>query len=276
MVDYIKGIDISSIQNAKPIDWQWIVDQGIKFVICRAGVGNGGIDKNYTANVAAAKAVGLKVAAYHFVYPLPTIPSQPLRDPILQAQYHYKSAGGELACCDFEWPDVGQWSKWGCTAQQINDWGLAYLAEYSRLDGRKMIFYTYPSYAISVKMSAEYAQYPLWIASYQPNKPWVPAPFHDWVMWQYSGGTAMKLSNGIDVDTNWAKDLSLWDVPGQPVSEPIPDHQPSDTPDPAIVDSVQPAAAPPPAPTGGPVVSTSSGNILNTIWNAISGLFKGK
>src|SRR5579863_6535656 len=98
MTDLIKGLDISTIQGN--VDFAACVAAGYQFVIFRCGVGNGGKDKLYDTNISKAKAAGLKVMAYNFVYPLPSLASQPLRDPVKQAQLHVGWANGELAACD--------------------------------------------------------------------------------------------------------------------------------------------------------------------------------
>lgn len=265
MANLITGFDLSAIRGAN-INFQAIVNSGASFIINRCGIGNSGIDTLYSKNIAAAKAVGLNVAAYHFVYPLPTITSQPLRDPVKQAQYHFNAAGGELAACDFEWPTSTDWAKWGCSAQQINDWGLTYLEEYSRLDGRQMILYTYPYFVQSVNFSLDYGQYPLWIASYEAT-PAIPAPWanvgYSW--WQNSGGTQHLPGTSIPVDTDFAKDLSLWNV--QPAA-PVVVAPVAPPPDPVPVPVVVP---PPVAPAPQPLPAVS---IWMTILNAFINLFK--
>jgi lysozyme len=216
MTNYIRGIDVSSVQGNVP--WAAVAASGIQFCIVKCGNGNDGFDPNFSSNVAGATAAGLKVACYHFVYPLPTTASQPLRDPVKQAQYHFNAANGVLALCDFEWPTQPDWAKWGCSAAQINAWGLAYLAEYSSLSGRPMPIYTYPNFVQTVGLTTEYAGYPLWIASYEAT-PFIPAPWKSWVLWQNSGGTE-KLPNGVPVDGDLALDLSLWDTTVAPAAPP--------------------------------------------------------
>lgn len=245
MSEFIKGIDISIIQGN--IDFNAVAATGIQFVICRCGVGNGGIDSKYRQNIANAKAAGLKVMAYHFIYPLPTIPSQPLRDPRAQAQMHVNAAGGELAACDLEWPEPQDWAKWGCTAAQIVQWTIDYLEAYEQLSGIRPIVYTYPYFAKSINLPSWFGdKYKLWIASYQQGTPFIPAPWTDWVIWQYSGGTgpeAQHLPGGVPVDGDRAKDLSLWDPPvvfQPPVEAPAPAPDPQAAP--------QPETPPPPAP----------------------------
>jgi lysozyme len=260
----IKGIDVSVIQGN--IDWASVAAAGYQFAICRCGVGNEkGKDSKYDQNVAAATAAGLKVAAYHFVYPLPPLASQPARSPQAQAQMHVAAAGSvPVVCCDLEWPVPQDWAKWGCSAAQIVQWTLDYLQEYERLSGIRPIVYTYPSFASSIQLPASFADtYKLWIASYTAS-PAIPHPWTDWVMWQNSGGT-QKLPNGVPVDTDYAKDLSLWDA--APVA-PTPD--PTPAPAPAPVDPT-PAPAPVPAPVPAP---SSWANIWNVVSSVVGNLIK--
>lgn len=250
MADFIKGYDISVIQGN--VDFKKVADSGIKFVVCRCGVGNGGIDKLYKQNIANAKAAGLKVMAYHFVYPLPPLASQPLRDPRAQAQMHVNAAGGELASCDLEWPPPEQWAKWGCTAAQIVQWSIAYLEAYEQLSGIRPIVYTYPYFAKAVNLPDWFGQkYKLWIASYQAGKPFIPKPWTDWVMWQYSGGTgpeAQYLPGGVPVDGDRMKDLAdIW-------SEALPVPDPVIPPPDPVLPPPEPVPVPEPAPLPVPVV----------------------
>src|SRR5580698_10267130 len=209
MADLIKGIDISSLQGT--IDFAAVAATGVQFVICRCGVGNNGKDSMYGQNMANAQAAGLQVAAYNFIFPLPTIPSEPLRDPVKQAKLHAGWTGNvSVVCCDLEWPATQDWAKWGCSAAQIVEWTLTYLQAYEAATGVRPIVYTYPYIAQSINLPASFAQtYKLWIASYEAS-PAIPAPWTDWVIWQNSGGTTTKLPNGSPVDTDFVKDLSLW------------------------------------------------------------------
>jgi len=260
-----KGVDISTIQGN--VDFPSLKASGLDFVVLRCGVGNGGIDANYTKNIAGANAAGLKVMAYHFIYPLPPTANgtQPLRDPIKQAQYHFNAVQGQLAAIDCEWPVPQDWQKWNCSAAQINQWMKTYMDEYVRLDnGRKPLIYTYPYWAQALQLDPYFAQYGLWIASYvnAPN-PVIPHPWTDWVMWQYGSGGAYKLPNGVPVDVDMVKDLSLWD-PQQPAVPPAPPIDTSGLPaNPPQVNTISPPAQPDPV-----------GGVFNSIWNSISSLIK--
>lgn len=226
MSNLIKGLDISSIQGN--VDFAAVAATGIQFIICRCGVGNGGKDSNYDKNIAAATAAGLKVAAYHFIYPLPPNPSQPLHDPVKQAKLHAGWAGStstvSVICCDLEWPAPQDWAKWGCTAAQITQWAVTYLQAYEVATGIRPVVYTYPYFAKALNLPQSFGQdYLLWLASYEP-KPAIPAPWSDWVIWQDTGGTgpnAGHLPNGALVDTDKARDLSLWNVQAPIVVAPV-------------------------------------------------------
>jgi len=215
----IKGLDISAVQEG--VDFDWLVNQGFQFVVIRCGVGNEGVDGLYKKNVAEAKAAGMKVMAYHFVYPLPSDPSHTSRDPVAQAQAHFKAANGELAAIDVEWPEPQDWKKWNVDANFIKQWINSYLDEYTRLSGgKKPLFYTYPNYAKLIKFDVNVSQYPLWIASYLQT-PEIPAPWSDYYMWQTGGGDKLTLPNGIKTDTDVVKDFSYWESSSNQETPPV-------------------------------------------------------
>lgn len=272
MTDLIKGIDISVIQGN--VNFAACAADGIQFVVCRCGVGNGGKDSLYDKNVAAATAAGLKVAAYHFIYPLPPLASQPLRDPVKQAQLHANWAGKDVSvvCCDLEWPTPDAWAKWGCSAQQIVDWTVAYLQAYEQITGIRPIVYTYPYFASAIKLPQSFADtYKLWIASYQAGSPFIPHPWTDWVMWQDSSGPYHLPGTGAVVDTDKMKNLEdLW--PSAPVViQPPPPPEPTPV---AVVDNTPPPPAPlPPPPPPAPVPQPSNPNIFVLVWQILTGLY---
>ncbi len=274
MADLIKGIDISTIQGN--VDFVACKAAGLDFVVCRCGVGNGGKDALYDKNVAAATAAGLKVAAYNFVYPLPPLASQPLRDPVKQAQLHAQWTGKNVSvvACDLEWPTPDKWAQWGCTAQQIVDWTVKYLEAFEEATGIRPIVYTYPFFAAAIKLPASFAQkYKLWIASYQAGAPFVPHPWTDWVMWQDSSGPYHLPVSGAIVDTDKMKALSdLWpDTPVAPPPDPTPVPAPPPPPDPT---PAPPPPDPAPAPAPAPAPKSNSGpNIFLLVWQILTGLF---
>lgn len=268
-----KGCDISSVQEH--VNFAWLKAQGFEFVVSKCYTGNDadGKDPFYTTNIAQTKANGMLAACYQFIYPLPNAPGHPNRDPVSQANMHFNASGGELAAIDLEWPAPEDFSKWGCSPSQLQDWILKYLECYTQLSGQKPIVYTYPYWSKAVGFSSDFAQYPLWIASYEPT-PQIPSPWSDWVIWQTSGGGLLTLPNGIKTDTDMAKDLSWWNV-----AAPTQTIQPApiviQTPQPTIPDTV---VTPDPTPVTATVPAASSTldtikSIASTLWPAIKTIF---
>lgn len=269
----IKGIDVSVIQSVIP--WEAVYAEGYQFVICRCFVGNGGKDTMYDKNIVGANAAGLKTAAYHFVYPIPTIPSQPTRDPTVQAKMHATAAGNSVSVvmCDLEWPSVADWPKWNCTAPQIVEWTITYLETYESLTGIRPIVYSYPNFLENIKLPASFAdKYKLWIASYTAT-PVIPAPFTDWVMWQSSGGS-QHLPNGVAVDVDYCRDLSLWDVQAVAIPLPAPITIPAPVDSTPAPDPVVASPVPAPAPTPVIISPTSTPSFWQTLITTLSNLFK--
>jgi lysozyme len=263
MSDLIKGLDVSIVQNA--MDFTAVKNTGIQFVILRCYVGNNGLDADYNKYVQEATDAGLYVGSYNFPFPLPGTGT---RTPQWQAETHFAATKTSVVACDAEWPTSDQWAKWGCSASQINDWFLAYLERYAQLAGKNPLVYTYPNFAETVNFSPEWGNYDLWIASYQAT-PYIPKPWINkgWRLWQTTGGGG-KLPNGAPVDTDVARDLSLW-VPSLPVS----------TSTPAVVVAPPSPVAPPPAPVVAPsppvpAPPVPAVNPLSNILSVFLGWFK--
>lgn len=199
----IRGIDASSVQGLLNIDK--LDADGCKFLIHKCKQGNDGKDAFFERNIAAAMAKGWTVGAYHFMYPLPHL------DPVAQAEGFFAASSvgaayGDLPpALDLEWPDPDAgWKKWGCTANQINDFARACAERVTQLFGRRPMIYIYPYFAqkLSAASTAWLAEYPLWIASYQ-TKPTIPKPWTDWAIWQYDGNGGARMPGGGDADFNW-------------------------------------------------------------------------
>ena len=266
MVDYIKGIDVSSVQGK--VDYVAEFAAGIRFVIVKCGNGNDGFDPYYAQNINNAKAAGLKVATYHFIYPLPFDSAHPTRSPQVQAKLHFDKCLTDVVCIDCEWPAPQDFGKWNCNPAQLNQWMLDYLVAYEALAGKKPLVYTYPFWAAAVKFDPKFAEYSLWTASYEPT-PAIPHPWTSWVLWQNTGGGG-KLSNGAPVDTDLALDLSLWDG-ATPVAPPLP---------PIIIPVIDVPAPPPPvvvAPAPKPPVThTPASTWVTDLLNFFANLFSKK
>jgi GH25 family lysozyme M1 (1,4-beta-N-acetylmuramidase) len=213
----IQGVDVYS--GYGPINWSNAKAADVRFALIKCGEGNEPAknDHRFDENVTAARAAGVAIGAYFFGYPLPSGPHLPLgRDAGEQAKRFFQISGGlgaqdgELPpALDLEWPAPGDWDKWGCSSQQISDWGRAFCETAMGLWGRRPLIYTYPWFWKSVVASADVSwakEYPLWLASYVHSGPGLPsdveanvtlAPWDAWSILQYSADGSHEQVAGI-------------------------------------------------------------------------------
>ncbi len=200
----LKGLDASSVQGV--LDIPALDAAGCRFVIAKCQTGNAGKDPCFERNIAAARAQGWTVGAYHFLFPLPHL------DPVKQAEGFFAASqlgasDGELPpSLDLEWPDPDAgFAKWGCTPSQVSDWSRRCAERVTELFGRRPLIYTYPYFMAKLHTAdvSWLADYPLWIASYGGAKPTVPKPWADWTMWQYDGNGGARMPNGGDADFDY-------------------------------------------------------------------------
>lgn len=232
----LKGLDVSSYQGV--VNWPSVVAMGCRFAFIKCSEGNkgrdpifdiptfnvdrrraanvSGRDPQFDANVDGARAAGLRIAPYHFAYPLPDQVGNPLRSPANQAKFAFDCAeglgsnDGELPpMLDLEWPTPENWTKWGCSADQIKTWAKEYLTAATGFWGCRPILYTYPYFWGKLEAAADdfFKDFPLCIASYPDATQWpiegehpvLPKPWDHWTFWQFTGG-GMKLPNGTPCD----------------------------------------------------------------------------
>jgi len=213
----IPGVDVYSGYGI--VDWDQVAAAGHRFAFLKTAEGNEPArdDSQYVRNVKGCKAAGIYPGAYFFPYPLPPDIAHNGRDPVEQAERFFRVSAGlglntsELPpVMDAEWPEIGKFGRWGCTAQQVSDWLREFCEHTSCLWNRRPIIYTYPFWWNSVAMVADVAwakDYPLWIASYnhitsgtppEEKKPTIPKPWDDWLFWQYSAKGSHVRVPGID------------------------------------------------------------------------------
>ena len=202
-----RGFDASAVQGRIPF---WLLSDDIDFVVLKGQQGNDGFDPTFASNVALANDEGVIAFAYAFAYPLPHL------DPREQARLFVDrtvEAAPAMAprplFLDFEWPVPEQWRRWGCTAAQISAWCAACAEEVESYAGVTPVIYTYPDWWAHVsKADVSWAAlYPLWLASYWNHgwpkggdAPKLPAPWAEWLFWQFDGNGGLRLPNGVDAD----------------------------------------------------------------------------
>jgi lysozyme len=209
----IRGFDASSVQGIIPFDK---LPPDLRFGIFKGQQGNDHFDPNFKRNVRGALLAGIEPFAYAFAYPLPDN-GNVSRGPEEQARMFVDRTLAANVCLhgrplflDYEWPEPGQWKRWGCSAAQINEWCRRNAAEVKAYSGVTPIIYTYPHWWAAISKGTDVswaADYPLWIASYPGNgwpavsaKPYLPKPWTDWLFWQFDGNGGLKFPNGVDAD----------------------------------------------------------------------------
>jgi lysozyme len=224
----IPGVDVHGGYGI--IDWSKVAASGVRFAIAKCTEGNEPAkdDGTFNRNITGMRINGIVPGGYHFPYPLPQDGTHAGRSPREQMErYWLKSGGlgsrvGELPpIVDAEWPELGDWSRWGTSAAGISQWLREFCELVAERWARKPLLYTYPFWWRAVSASANVAwaaDYGLWMANYTHPEagtppdhagPIVPAPWDNWDIWQYSAkGSLARIPgiNAVPVDRDCIKD----------------------------------------------------------------------
>jgi len=185
----LRGIDVSTFNGT--VDWAAVADGGISFAFAKASEGLTIRDDQFPANWAGMKGSGVARGAYHFF--------RAGDDDTAQADA-FLSWVGTLANGDL--PPVLDWetSDESDVASTVAA-ARAFVAEIQARTGRATIIYTDRAYWDSLGDPADFAANPLWFASDEISCPTPPAPWSDWLFWQYSTqGMVVGVSGAVDLD----------------------------------------------------------------------------
>ncbi|MBR59410.1 MAG: hypothetical protein CMH54_15525 [Myxococcales bacterium] len=189
---WLNGVDVSEWQGV--IDWQQVRNDGIDFAFIRVAYGIYHIDDYFDANWQGAADVGIVRGAYQFF--------RMKHDPIAQAQVLLDHMGplqpGDLPpVIDVE-PD-----PYDDTVYSGAEWAIAiglWLDTVENALGVKPIIYTAP-YAWAPINTADYADYPLWIAHWGVSCPSMVTGWDTWTFWQTTdSGSVAGIQGGVDLD----------------------------------------------------------------------------
>lgn len=183
-----EGIDVSSWQGT--IDWAKVKASGKTFAIARISDGTY-LDKQFEANWAGIKKVGLVRGAYQFF--------RPGQDPAVLADIVIGKVGklgdGDLpVTCDVEATD-------GQTAATILSKLTTWMTKVEAGTGKKPIVYTGKYFWNDNVGSTAWGKSWLWIAAYGPKCPDLPNGWSDWRFFQYSDkGAVSGITGNVDLD----------------------------------------------------------------------------
>jgi GH25 family lysozyme M1 (1,4-beta-N-acetylmuramidase) len=207
------GIDVSRFQGT--IDWTQVKGAGVRFAFVQASRGNGldcdvvpdecGADAYYATNYAAARALKIRVGAYHraFIDPAP--------DALLRADARAEAdiflagvgslrKGDLLPALDAETPFDG------ATPAQLQTWISTWLKRVRKRLGVRPIIYTNTTSWTAVGNTSKFARagHHLWVANWGVSKPSVPAgnwARRGWSIWQFtSSGKIPGISGRVDLN----------------------------------------------------------------------------
>ena len=188
--EVFSGIDVSVYQG--DIDFEQVKNSGIEVVYIRAGYGFSVTDPKFEENYANATKAGLKCGAYYFVTARNT------EQAYLQATRFAELISGKTFAArpamDFE--EFGSLGKNG-----INIVGLAFMQKLRELTGIVPILYT-DAYNASETWDWNFAQFPLWVADYDAEEPYVTSNiWQSYAGFQYSDrGEIPGIYGNVDLD----------------------------------------------------------------------------
>jgi lysozyme len=190
----VQGIDVSKYQGV--IDWNAVAGTGVKFVWIKATEGGDHLDEHFVDNWQAAKAAGLAVGAYHFVYWC--------RPPLDEVRWFEENAPVEPGTLppvlDVEATPESKTCKRHLDAESAQADMRVMLEDLTRFYGRKPVIYTSVDFYEAILSDGAFSDYPLWVRSTK-HYPSVRYGSRKWMFWQYQADGRI---SGIDgkVDRN--------------------------------------------------------------------------
>jgi lysozyme len=176
----ILGVDVSSHDNN--IDWQKLVADGYFFVFIKASQGTSYADVRFKEHWDAAGRAGLIRGAFHF---LTSADPKGQVSNFLTALKKVVIGPCDIgAALDLEPTVLGGDAP--SPASRIEG-ARSWLREVMVATGKPPILYVGTSYLSELGDPADFAVYPLWIASYSPS-PNLPASRTHYSFWQFSDG----------------------------------------------------------------------------------------
>lgn len=178
-----EGFDVSSKNGV--IDWEMVAEAEMDFVMLRTGEGQApDVDAEFEANYEGAKAIGLKVGAYHVCC---------VRTPeaaVKEAEYCLKILDGR----ELDYPLAYDIEKAGCFADGMeNTTAIAKaFCEVIAEAGYTPMIYSSASYLREFFDWSQLSGYKVWAANYGANKPSLPVAVD---IWQYTADGDLQGAN---------------------------------------------------------------------------------
>jgi len=137
------------------------------------------LDNTYKAVKDGAKKKGIKFGAYHFF--------RCDKPTIQQARFFLSNIGSDVdyIVLDIETLD-------GTQPTLVNQLIKPWLEYVEKETGKTPIIYSGHAFILAMKLDQSFTKYPLWLARYTNIRPEAPAPWKEWLWWQFSDKAAFK------------------------------------------------------------------------------------
>jgi lysozyme len=207
----LRGIDVSRFQGV--IGWKQVGETNLRFAFLQASRGSGGdclvapdecgADQTYERNYRNAKAVGLRVGAYHRAFASGRTPQAAREDARIEANL-FIAVVGKVRSADLR-PAIDVETPFDdMTEASLRAWIKAWNSRVEKKLGQKPIIYTNASSWSATGDTTSFADlgHPLWVANFDVRKPLVPASNwggNGWEIWQFtSSGKVRGIEGNVD------------------------------------------------------------------------------
>ncbi len=191
----VHGIDVSRWQGQ--IDWAAVRAAGTRFAFIKSTEGGDHIDPNFVANWNGARAAGIPVGAYHFVFWC-----RPAHEQAQWFVQHIPAAPDAMPpVLDLEWNGHSRTCPRKVPREVALEKARLMLRELEQHTGKVPIIYTDITFHREVlEGEAEFDRYPMWLRSTaaRPEERYVG---RRWSFWQYTTTGRVPGIRG-DVDRN--------------------------------------------------------------------------
>lgn len=197
----IKGIDVSKYNG--DINWEKVKDDGVKFVILRAGYGSSTIDERFEEYIKGAIKENIDVGVYWFSYAISEEKARLEAIKCMEVISQYKDKIIYPVFYDFEYDSVRYAKEQGVNINKTKATAFAY-AFLKEIEKERYIpgLYTNIDFSNNYYFKNIQREYDLWIAQY--NSRCTYSEPH--VMWQYSDtGKISGISGDVDLDYCYKK-----------------------------------------------------------------------
>lgn len=183
----MRGIDVSKWQGR--IDWNKVREDGVEFVIIKAGEGTE-VAKNFYANIEGAKEAGLACGVYWFSNAQSYDEAVSEANACLSVVSQYKLEFPVV--CDFEYRSLeGNPLKWDRSG--LTDAVMGFLGTVENGGFYSMLYTNKDFSGKYLEIDRITEKYDIWCAGYSVSQPGLPCG-----IWQYSESGVV---NGIDIDS---------------------------------------------------------------------------